>query len=113
MIVADFATPAQVAVTFTDVLRFDVDVVTVNDWAVAPAGTVTVAGTAASEALALFNVTTTPPVGAAAASVTVPAEDAPPTTVEGLRLNDASAGGGGGGGDEGSTVNVVVLVTPP
>ena len=115
MIVADFATLAYVAVIFTDVLRFDDVVVTVNDLAVAPAGTVTDAGTVASEGFALFSVTTTPPAGAGAANVTVPDDDAPPTTVEGLRLIDASAGGGGGGGgggDGGSTVNVVVLVTP-
>ena len=50
------------------------------------AGTVTVAGTAATDVLLLDKLTTAPPVGAAAASVTVPVDEVPPFTVSGLTI---------------------------
>jgi hypothetical protein len=53
---------------------------------VAPAATVTLAGAVAA-ALELVRVTTTPPVGAALDSVTVPVDEAPPTTVVGLNVS--------------------------
>jgi hypothetical protein len=68
---------------------------------VAPAATVTLAGTVAEGSL-LVSVTTAPPVGAAPFSVTVPVEDAPPSTVEGLKETEESV--------DGFTVNVVPCV---
>jgi len=58
---------------------------------VAPAATVTELGTVALVALD-FRLTTTPPVGAAPVRVTVPVEDAPPTTDAGERLSLLSVG---------------------
>jgi hypothetical protein len=71
---ADRVTPPDVAemvTTATDVTAF---VVTRNPTVVAPAGTVTLAGTAATAVLLLDSVTTAPPAGAAALSVTVPVD---------------------------------------
>ena len=59
-------------------------VVTVNVVVVAPAATVTVAGTFAAAVLLLDRITTAPPVGAAWVSVTVPVEEVPPVTEAGL-----------------------------
>ena len=89
--------------------------VTVNVALVAPAGTVTLGGTLAEPGSWLDRLTTTPPVGAALVSVTVPVEGFPPVTLVGLRVNVESetAGGGGGGAPRGSTVKVADLVTPP
>src|SRR6185369_9745960 len=56
---------------------------------VAPAATVTVAGTPA-EALLLVSAITAPPAGAAAVSVTVPVLPAPPTTVAGFSVTEAN-----------------------
>ncbi|MCK7490006.1 MAG: hypothetical protein MZU79_07130 [Anaerotruncus sp.] len=58
---------------------------------VAPAGTVTVAGTCAAPVLPEVRLTTAPPVGAGLSRVTVPVEDAPPNTVAGLTLTPLSA----------------------
>ena len=76
---------------------------------VAPAGTTTLAGVEASAGLELASVTTAPPVGATADSVTVPIAEVPPTTLERLSVSVDSADAGADGG---FTVNVVVLVTP-
>ena len=73
---------------------------------VAPAATVTVAGTVAAFALLLASVTTRPPAGAAALSVTVPVVAAPPTTDAGLTATVLSA-------TAGFTVRVAVFATPP
>ena len=67
-------------------------VVTVNVAVVAPATTVTDAGTVAL-ALLLERVTLRPPVGAAPLMVTVPVEELPPTTEVGLRTTPETAGG--------------------
>ena len=63
-------------------------VVTVKKPLVAPAGTVTLAGTLATAVLLLDSVTTAPPLGAAPLSVTVPCEELPPTTLAGLRVRE-------------------------
>ena len=67
----------------------DVDVVPMLKLAlVAPAGTVTVDGTVAG--LTVDSCTTAPPVGAGPLSVTVPVDDPPAATVEGLRASDVT-----------------------
>jgi hypothetical protein len=68
-------------------------VFTVNVALVAPAATVTLAGTVATAVLLLESVITLPPTGAALLSVTVPVDVAPPITAAGLRLKDKSEGG--------------------
>src|SRR4029079_19326394 len=67
-------------------------VVIANVAVVAPAATVTDAGTVAALVLPLVNVTMAPAVGAAALSVTVPVLPAPPVTVAGFRATETSAG---------------------
>src|SRR6478672_11590986 len=67
-------------------------VATVNVAVVAPAATVTDGGTVAALVLLLFNATTAPPAGAAALSVTVPVLFAPPVSVAGFSVIEASAG---------------------
>src|SRR5207249_9199141 len=67
-------------------------VATVNVAVVAPAATVTDAGTVAALVLLLVNATTAPPAGAAALSVTVPVLFAPPVSVAGFSVIEASAG---------------------
>jgi hypothetical protein len=69
-------------------------VVTVNVPVVAPAATVMLAGTVA-DALLLDRATTAPPVGAAALSVAVPVELAPPTRLVGARATDVMVTAGG------------------
>ena len=78
-------------------------VVTVKVAVVAPAATVTEAGTWAAAVLLLVNVTTAPPVGADPLSVTVPVEGLPPTTEVGTRLMELRTGA--------VTVKVAVRVT--
>ena len=87
-------------------------VVTVNVALVPPAATVTLAGTAATPVLLLDSATTAPPVGAAAVSVAVPCDEAPPTTLVGL-TDSAERDAAGGGGAGGVTVSVAVLAAPP
>ena len=79
-------------------------VVTVNVAVVAPATTVTLAGTCAAGVLLRDRVTTAPPAGAGPLNVTVPVEEVPPITVLGLRLTELAVAA--------VTVNVVVLVAP-
>jgi len=71
---------------------------------VAPAAMVTETGAVAA-ALLLESVTTEPPAGAAAVSVTVPVLFAPPVTVAGFNAMPASAMAG-------LTVRAAVFVTP-
>jgi hypothetical protein len=96
--------PAE-AVTTTAVWAATGVVVVVNVAVVLPAATVTLAGTAATNELALDRVTTNPPVGAARVSVTVPSEVLPPTRDVGLnpRAERAAAG---------VTVNRAVVLPP-
>ena len=67
-------------------------VVTANVALVAPAATVTLAGTLAAEMLLLDNDTSAPPAGAGPLSVTVPVERLPPTTLEGFTVSEVSTG---------------------
>jgi hypothetical protein len=80
------------AVAVTDTATSDATAVvdTTKVAADRPAGTVTIDGADAAE---LFhdNVTETPPVGAALASVTVPVVCVPPMTVVGLNVTDVGA----------------------
>jgi len=59
-------------------------VLTTNDALVAPAATVTLAGTLAAVVLLLESATCAPPVGAGPLSVTVPVEEFPPVTLVGF-----------------------------
>jgi hypothetical protein len=70
---------------------------------VAPAATVTLAGTCATVVLLLDSATTVPPVGAAAANVTVPLDEVPPTTEVGFTVTLLS---------DRVTVRVAVRVAP-
>jgi hypothetical protein len=79
-------------------------VVTLNVAVVAPAATVTLAGTCAAVVLLLDRVTTAPPVGACPVKVTVPVDEVPPITEVGLSATEATVGG--------VTVKVAVLATP-
>ena len=81
----------DVAAVVTDV------VVTVKVALDEPAGTVTLAGTLVAAELSLSD-TTAPPLGAAPLKVTVPVDELPPVTLDGLTEtvdNDADGGGGG------------------
>src|SRR5262249_55088194 len=107
--VAALFTPLLVALMVTRVDAVTALLVTVNTALLAPAGTVTLAGTVATAVLLLVSVTTAPPEGAALVNVTVPCDVLPPTTLVGLSANDDNEAGGGASG---FTVNVAVLVTP-
>jgi hypothetical protein len=85
-------------------------VLAVNVALVAPAATVTLAGTRATVVLLLESTICAPPVGAGPLKVTVPVEKFPPTTLAGLIVNDVGVGAGGG---TGLTVSDAVLLTPP
>ncbi len=80
-------------------------VLTVNVELVAPAATVTLAGTVATVVLLLESVTTAPPLGAGALRVTVPCEEFPPTTLVGFRASDDRVAAG-------VTVSVAVWLVP-
>src|SRR3989441_5332389 len=80
-------------------------VVTVNVALMAPAGTVTLAGTVAAELL-LDSATCAPPAGAGPSSVAVPVELLPPVTVVGFTPSAERRTGFG------FTVRVAVRVTP-
>jgi hypothetical protein len=82
-------------------------VLTVNVALLAPAATVTVAGTVAADVLLLERETTAPPVGAGPLSVTVPVEGDPPVTLVGFSVSEARVGGACG-----ITVSEAVLVAP-
>ena len=66
-------------------------VVAVKVAVVAPASTVTDAGTCAAAVFELVSVTCAPPSGAGPLIVTVPVEEVPPSTEAGLTLTDVSA----------------------
>src|SRR5712692_7338768 len=117
---ADLVTPPKLAEIVAEVDAVTDTVVTVNVALAPPAGTVTLptAGTLAAAGLLLERVTTAPPAGAAALSVTVATEELPPTTLVGFSTKPETVRGGGGAG--GVTVSraevlpvaiVVVIVT--
>lgn len=89
----------------TEVEKKTIDVFTVKVALVAPAATVTLEGTLAAPVLLLESMTCTPPAGAGPLSVTVPVEELPPVTVEGLSVSEERLGG--------ITVSEAVSVTPP
>ena len=77
---------------------------------VAPAATVTLAGTRAAPVLLLESDTTAPPAAAGPLSVTVPVEDCvPPVTLVGFSVNEDNVTGGGAAG---FTASAAVLVVP-
>ena len=82
-------------------------VLTVNVALLAPAATVTLAGTVAVDVLLLVRVTAAPPVGAGPLSVTVPVEGDPPVTLAGLTAIAESVAEPGG-----AAVSEAVLLTP-
>ena len=65
-----------------------------NRWLLAPAGTVTLAGTLAAECVSLSR-TSTPPAGAGPLKVTVPVALLHPATVAGVMVSEAKLTGPG------------------
>jgi hypothetical protein len=88
--------PANVLVMLAEVEVATEEVVIVNFALVAPAATVTLAGTLTTAELS-DSVTIVPPAGAAALRVTVPLEELPPTTLVGFSDTADSVGPTGGG----------------
>src|SRR5205814_788046 len=74
-------------------------VLTVNVALVAPAATVTLEGTVATDVLLLESATCAPPDGAGPLSVTVPVEEFPPVAVVGFSDSEESVRGGVGVAD--------------
>jgi hypothetical protein len=86
--VADFVAPPNAAeIVAVDTAPTAV-VVTEKVAVVAPAATVTLAGTVATEVLSLDNVTAAPPAGAGVANVMLPVEGVPPATLVGFKVID-------------------------
>ena len=102
-------TPAKTAETVAAVAAVTVPVATLNVALVAPAATLTLAGTVAAVEL-LESVTSAPPLGAAALRLTVPVEAVPPTTLVGLSKTVESVGAAAAAG---STVSTALRVMPP
>ena len=76
---AQIVTEVEVVTELVDTVKFT---------HVAPAGTVTLAGTEANAGLLLESGIVVPPVGAVAFRATVPVEGFPPTTLMGCKLNE-------------------------
>lgn len=108
--VANRDTPPNVPVIVANVEVVTALVVTVKLALVAPAATVTLAGTVAAVELS-ESITATPPVGAAALKVTVPVEELPPWTAAG-DSDRAEGVGPGGGAALPLTVSVAVREIP-
>jgi len=82
-------------------------VLTVKVALLAPAATVTLAGTVAAAVLSLIRETAAPPVGAGPLNVTVPVDCAPPVTLIGLSAIAESVAE-----PCGATLSEAVLVAP-
>ncbi len=91
----------------TDVEAFTLLVVTANVALLAPAATVTLAGTVAAAVLPLEREMAAPPLGAGPLRVTVPVEGDPPVTLIGLSAIEESVAE-----PAGATLSEAVLVTP-
>ena len=105
---AVLVTPTKTAEMVAEVEAVTEVVVTVKLALLAPAGTVTLAGTVAAVELSESD-TTAPPVGAALVRVNVPCDVAPPVTLVGFSASVLRLAGGG----TGVTVSVAVRDTPP
>ena len=92
----------------TDVEAVTGLVLAANVALLAPAATVTLAGTVAAAVLPLIRETAAPPLGAGPLRVTVPIEGDPPVTLVGLSAIAESVAEPGG-----VTVSEAVLVPPP
>lgn len=90
--IADCVVPPAVAEIVTGVTAETVSAVTLKVFDVALAATTTLAGTVAPAVFELWRATVSPPVGAGPFSVTVPVEELPPTTLDGLSAIEAGAG---------------------
>src|SRR5579864_1397895 len=106
--VAVLETPPTVALMVAVCVEETAEVPMVNVALVCPDGTVTNAGTCASNGLSLNRSTRTPPEGAGAERVTVLFVLVPPWTMLGLTARFAGAGR-----PEGLMVSRAALVTPP
>jgi hypothetical protein len=93
----------------TEVVAVTVALPTVNVAPVAPAGTVSLAGTVATAVSLLERDTVAPPLGAVALSVTAPVAGEPPVTVVGFSDKDVSVGPGAAGVTVNEAVCVVAL----
>ena len=105
---AVLVTPTKTAEMVAEVEAVTEVVVTAKLALLAPAGTVTLAGTVAAVTL-LESDTTAPPVGAALVRVNVPCDVAPPVTLVGFSASVLRLAGGG----TGFTVSVAVRDAPP
>src|SRR5437879_5013684 len=101
--------PPKAPPIVTDVAAVTPVVVTPKFAPVAPAATVTLAGTVATVGLLLDNVTMAPPVGATAVKVTVPVLGAPPPRLVGLTVTEDRVGAAAAG----LTVSATVRETAP
>jgi hypothetical protein len=109
--VAVRVTPASTAEMTAEVGVAGAVVATVKVALVAPAATVTLAGTLATAVLLLDRLTKAPPAAAALVKLTLPCALPPPVTLVGLSVRLFRLAGGGGGGT-GVTVSVVDRLVP-
>src|SRR5512132_2457062 len=90
--------PLYAALIVTAVARLTRFVEAGKEALLAPAGTITVAGTETMEELPLDSVAALLPDGAGPLSLTVPVEICPPATLGGASVSPVSVGGGVGAG---------------
>lgn len=80
--------PELEAEMVTVVVLVEIEVVTWNAAALAPAGTVTLDGTVATEALLLDRESVRPPLGAGLSSIICPVDEFPPFTLLGFKARE-------------------------